>query len=301
MSMMKKNYFNAFMLVVLITTIISCSDNAGYKKTDSGLKYKFYTTNKDAKKPSIGDILTVKMLYKLKLEDKDSLIYNSEDNNVETKIKLDSSLYSGDINEGLALMGEGDSASFIINADSFFTKNVGLQEVPELFKKGAKLIFDVKLVSFQTKADYEIEQKEKIEKLKVMMEERKTKEPTEILAYVKEKNISAKPSKTGLYYIETIKGTGAKAAAGKKVKVNYTGKLLDGTVFDTSEGKEPIEFTVGAQQLIPGWEEGILKMNKGGKATLLIPSELAYGANGAGNSILPYTPLLFDLELIDVQ
>ena len=133
------------------------------------------------------------------------------------------------------------------------------------------------------------------------MEERKTKEPTEILAYVKEKNISAKPSKTGLYYIETIKGTGAKAAAGKKVKVNYTGKLLDGTVFDTSEGKEPIEFTVGAQQLIPGWEEGILKMNKGGKATLLIPSELAYGANGAGNSILPYTPLLFDLELIDVQ
>jgi TonB-dependent SusC/RagA subfamily outer membrane receptor len=86
-----------------------------------------------------------------------------------------------------------------------------------------------------------------------------------------------------------------------KVKVNYTGKLLDGTVFDTSEGKEPIEFTVGAQQLIPGWEEGILKMNKGGKATLLIPSELAYGANGAGNSILPYTPLLFDLELIDVQ
>lgn len=298
---MKKNYFYAFMFVISMTTIISCSEYSGYKKTDSGLYYKFFTSNKDAKKPELGDVLSVKMIYKIKLEDKDSVILNSEDNLTDTKIKLEAPLYEGDINEGLALMGEGDSASFIVSADSFFIKNVGLQEVPEIFKKDSKLVFDIKLVSFQKKADFENEQKLKIEKLRVMMEERKTQEPTDILKYVKENKITVKPSTTGLYYIETTKGTGAKAETGKKVKVNYTGKLFDGTVFDTSEGKEPIEFTVGAQQLIPGWEEGILKMKKGGKATLIIPSELAYGANGAGNSILPYTPLLFDLELVDVQ
>jgi peptidylprolyl isomerase len=77
--------------------------------------------------------------------------------------------------------------------------------------------------------------------------------------------------------------------------------LLDGTVFDSSQGREPFAFQLGEGQVIKGWDEGIALMQKGGKALLLIPSHLAYGERGAGDMIPPYSPLLFEVELIDFK
>jgi FKBP-type peptidyl-prolyl cis-trans isomerase len=108
---------------------------------------------------------------------------------------------------------------------------------------------------------------------------------------------------SGLVYEETTAGTGAQAQAGKTVKVHYTGKFPDGKVFDSSVSRgEPIEFVLGAGRVIRGWDEGIALMKVGGKATLTIPPDLAYGERGAGGGVIPpNATLVFDVELVAVK
>ncbi|MCD4793034.1 MAG: FKBP-type peptidyl-prolyl cis-trans isomerase [Bacteroidales bacterium] len=127
----------------------------------------------------------------------------------------------------------------------------------------------------------------------------KSEKEMELLqAYITEHNITTEPTASGLYYIETLEGTGDYAATGNKVKVHYEGRLIDGEVFDSSFDRgKPSEFIVG--QLIQGWNEGLTYMKIGGKATLIIPSKLAYGTKGSDN-IPGYSTLIFDLELISI-
>lgn len=99
---------------------------------------------------------------------------------------------------------------------------------------------------------------------------------------------------------DTQPGTGAAAKDGDQITVDYTGKLQDGTVFDSSVGKTPFQFTLGAGQVIPGWDQGLLGMKVGGKRTLTIPPSLAYGEQGAGGVIPPNATLIFDVELISI-
>lgn len=107
---------------------------------------------------------------------------------------------------------------------------------------------------------------------------------------------------SGLDYIEIEEGTGAQAVAGKTVSVHYTGKFQDGRIFDSSVSRgEPISFKLGAGQVIKGWDEGIAMMKVGGKAQLIIPSDLAYGERGAGGVIPPNATLVFDVELVAVK
>ena len=107
---------------------------------------------------------------------------------------------------------------------------------------------------------------------------------------------------SGLFYHIDEEGTGDKPAKGNSVKVHYKGELLDGTVFDSSfKRNEPIEFSLGVGQVIPGWDEGIALLNKGAKATFIIPSDLAYGAAGAGGVIPPNATLKFVVELVEFK
>ena len=114
------------------------------------------------------------------------------------------------------------------------------------------------------------------------------------------KNDSVVVTKSGLQYMVLEEGNGTKPGPTDKVTVHYTGKLLDGTVFDSSvERGEPATF--GLDQVIPGWTEGLQLMSEGSKYRLFIPSELAYGSKGAGSDILPNSTLIFDVELIKVE
>lgn len=106
---------------------------------------------------------------------------------------------------------------------------------------------------------------------------------------------------SGLKYVDVVVGKGASPAAGKTVKVHYTGTLENGNKFDSSvDRNEPFSFTIGVGQVIKGWDEGVMTMKIGGKRKLIIPSRLGYGARGAGGAIPPNATLLFDVELLDV-
>ena len=110
----------------------------------------------------------------------------------------------------------------------------------------------------------------------------------------------------GLKYTDTKTGDGAAATSGNKVSVHYTGWLYNngakGAKFDSSVDRgQPFQFTLGAHQVIAGWDEGVAGMKVGGKRTLIIPPELGYGTRGAGGVIPPNATLMFDVELLGVQ
>jgi FKBP-type peptidyl-prolyl cis-trans isomerase FkpA len=298
------------MLVIAMVAVIftSCkSKYPGFDKTDNGLYYKFHIENKDGQKTQIGDIIVAE----LTVRTADSTLFTNA-GNPQRLFRVDTSVYKGDLNEGLLLMGIGDSVTFILSADSL--KKV--MQLPPFIKEGEMLYYDIKIHEVVTKAAFEKENNEMMAKQQKMIDEAKANESKDLEKYLSDNKIKVKPTESGLFFIETKKGTGTKAEKGKKVKVNYTGKLTNGTIFDTSVEKdaktagifndkrpyEPITFTLGQGEVIPGWDEGISMMKVGGKAKLVIPSVLGYGERGAGGgAIPPCAVLVFEVELVGVE
>ncbi|MBT3229233.1 MAG: FKBP-type peptidyl-prolyl cis-trans isomerase [Candidatus Marinimicrobia bacterium] len=107
---------------------------------------------------------------------------------------------------------------------------------------------------------------------------------------------------SGLKYTDMEVGSGESPTNGQGVVVHYTGTLEDGTKFDSSVDRDkPFSFTIGIGRVIQGWDEGVLSMKIGGKRRLIIPSELGYGARGAGGVIPPNATLIFDVELLEIR
>jgi tetratricopeptide (TPR) repeat protein len=109
-------------------------------------------------------------------------------------------------------------------------------------------------------------------------------------------------TESGLKYIVIKKGKGKKSVNGRVAEVHYTGWLIDGKKFDSSRDRnETFEFTLGGRQVIKGWDEGVALMRIGDQFRLILPPELAYGPNGAGEIIPPNSTLIFDVELLGVH
>ena len=114
-------------------------------------------------------------------------------------------------------------------------------------------------------------------------------------------NANLKTTESGLIIEDKIIGQGDEAVSGKTVTVNYTGTLVNGDQFDSSIGRAPFSFPLGAGRVIKGWDEGVAGMKVGGKRILTIPPELGYGKNGAGNVIPANATLIFEVELLKVK
>lgn len=259
----------------------------GFKKDrKTGLYYQFYgDINDTAEMPQRGDLVGI--LFSLRTAD--SVLIPM----IPNQMIVDSA-YEGDVFDAIKMMHVGDSATFIFNGQEFFEKMFQGQEYPF---GDEPLYMDIKLFGRMAKADFEKAQAE----FMAEMQTKQAQEDSLIQDYVKSKNITAKPNEQGIYIITTKKGTGAHLEMMQTVKVHYTGKLLDGTVFDSSiERGEPIEVTLGAGQVIPGWENALSNMSVGEKATVIIPSAQAYGERGT-QGIPPYSTLVFDMEVVGVS
>lgn len=292
---MKKNVIKGISAgLILSAAMVSCGDqngsseNPGFTKIEEGLFIKYETRVEGARQVAFGDILTMDLSYGTK----DSTLMDTKENGNPFRLQVDSGAYVGDIMNAFSQLRNGDSAIVITGAYDFFTKTVGAQ-MPDFIDSAESLYFTIKLNTVES-------QEEAKKQAEAANAQAALKEQEELAAYIQMNGITAEPTQSGLYHVVTQKGTGKAAEAGKMVKVHYTGKFLNGQVFDSSvERGEPFEFNLGVGQVIRGWDEGIALMKVGEKATLIIPSSIAYGAQQNG-PIPGFSTLVFDVELLEV-
>ena len=302
---MKRQVKIATLLVAGMTLLAACS-NDGFKTTDGGLHYRFDKVNKDGQQVQDGDVLVGEMTFKF-----DTMTLFSNVGKAD-RIMQASPNFPGNLHEGLLLMHVGDQATFAIEADTL-AKFMQPDQMPPTYQRGTgqKFYYEINLQDIVTKEELEEERNA----FMAEAQQRQENEPQMIADYVRDNGIAAKPNADGLYVIVKKRGNGPKVATGKEVAVNYTGRLLDGTMFDSSvesdakEGDihnpqrtyEPLTYTQGRGQLIPGWEQGVEGQPEGSQLQLIIPSALGYGPRGAGQLIPPFSPLVFDIEIVSVK
>ncbi|GAB4052090.1 FKBP-type peptidyl-prolyl cis-trans isomerase [Spirosoma litoris] len=286
-----KNFGKAALLVAVVA---ACGKNR-QQVTENGLKYTIHEQSEGTRKGKVGDILTLHLTL---MNNKDSVLRDTHKEGAPFQMLLQVPPFKGSYEEGLTMLSKGDSATFYVSADSLFTR--AMQPLPPGVQKGTDIGIAVKVVNIQTEEEYKKTQAADFEKQKGI-------DAKVIENYIAKNGLTGKAQKTesGVYYVVTQPGSGPTPQKGEVVQVHYTGKLLDGKVFDSSRtnpqaGGKPAQFQLGVGMVIPGWEEGVSKLHKGEKATLIIPSTLAYGPRG--NQAIPANSvLLFDIELIDIQ
>jgi peptidylprolyl isomerase len=281
---MKKMCMNplTIFLMVALTSLGCSSKYAGFDKTASGLYYKLYKVSVDTVKAMTGDYIYVDMRY---LTEADSLLFDTRSNpGQKVRFQLPPSDFQGDIYEGIRMMSPGDSAVFLINSDSLFTKTFKMQKRPDFIDSNSVVKFYIVLHSSES--------------LKTMQ----AKESETVRKYLESNGINEQPLSSGLYFVETVTGTGNKIDSGSVVKLHFTLSLASGDpVFSSYERGEPLQMTYGKPFDTPGLDQGIALMKKGGKAKLIVPSTLAFGSAGRGSVIPPFTALVYDVEVVDVM
>jgi FKBP-type peptidyl-prolyl cis-trans isomerase FkpA len=274
-------------LITFIMGTISC--NKGRQKTDFGLEYEHHVKN-DGRKPKEGDILTMNFAMYGKSKGKDTLLQSTYKNPTPVEMPYANLAQADALTKSLGIASAGDSLTIYVNADTLMKGNR-----PEFIDAGSEMRLVVKMIKILSNDEYVKEMEKKMEAQKAIDEDIVKK-------YVTDNKLEAKRTESGLYYVVTAEGTGASPKQGEQVSVHYTGTLLNGEKFDSSVDRgEPLNFAHNAGQMIKGFDEGVALLKKGGKASLILPSHLAYGAQGAGGRIPPFAVLRFDIELVDIK
>jgi FKBP-type peptidyl-prolyl cis-trans isomerase FkpA len=259
----------------------------------SGIGYTIYPGNTKGPKANVSDMVTMH----IKVKAGDSTMFDSYVLNDSKPVpaQITKPQYNGDIMESLTLLCAGDSAVFVVHQDSVMRNG----QKPPFIKPSDKIMYNVKMVSIKSEAAFKAEQA--LETEKALAGENKIMDD-----YIASNNIkNVQRTASGLRYVITQAGSGENAKPGVKATMNYTGKFLDGKPFDSNILPEfghvtPFEFALGQGQVIKGWDEGIALLNKGSKATLIIPSPLGYGSRDSG-PIKANSILIFDVELVDFK
>jgi peptidylprolyl isomerase len=252
---------------------------ANAQKQASGLYFIPVTTNASAPLATSGQVVSI--LYTGKLLDGSVFDATSQRDNTPLSFRYGTDRVLPGLEEGLSLMHKGDKAILLIPSGLAYGSNASTN-IPA----NSVIRFELELTDLNSNfvlPDDDL-----------------------ITRYLTKNNITTAQKQTsGLYFVPTtVNTTGTPVTAGKTVSVLYTGKRLNGTVFDASRNNAPLSFVVGAtpRNVIEGFDEGVRLMRKGEKATILIPSGLAYGATGTqDNTIAPNTVLTFDIEVTDVK
>jgi FKBP-type peptidyl-prolyl cis-trans isomerase len=227
----------------------------------------------------------------------DSIVFDSRqmNNNKPVPFQITEPKFEGDPVLGFMHMTVGDSAVFRLPVASM--KKSGNQLLPWM-KDSQYVEYNVVLLSLMSDKEQKADQERKASQQKKI--DRKLLDN-----YFAKNHIKDEKTETGLGYFVQSWGKGDNAVPGQHVTVNYTGRLLDGTVFDSNtdpafKHTEPFTFELGTGKVIKGWDEGLQLFNKGTKATLYIPSGLAYGSQDRSPTIPPNSILIFDIELLDI-
>jgi peptidylprolyl isomerase len=253
--------------LALAVILVACGSKENVMTTDSGLQYMEIEEG-SGPAPQQGDIVSVH--YRGTLEDGTEF-----DNSHERGEPIHFALGRGQVipgwDEGVALMKRGGKAKLTIPPELAYGERGAGGVIPP----NATLVFEVELVSIQ---------------------------PGSPAAPTKVDEADYVTTQSGLKYYDLEVGDGPAAENDHQVAVHYTGWLVDGTKFDSSVDRgQPFTFVLGAGQVIPGWDEGVVAMKVGGKRQLVIPPELAYGEQGAGGVIPPNATLIFEVELLGAQ
>ena len=266
----------------------------GFTKLPSGLQYKVIKHGLGKQHPRLGDHLEMHIHVHIG----DSTLFDSRkmNQNKPVPFQVQQPNFKGDPIEGFMLLVAGDSAQMRLPVDSI--KAQGKPMMPGM-KDGDVLEYEVVLIS--VKSDSIFKQEAEINTFL-----QKEKDNDALQGYFKQNNIKAMKTASGLYYTIAQEGKGEKAAAGNTVSVNYTGRLLGGKTFDSNTDPEfhhtePFKVELGRGRVIKGWDEGLALLKKGTKATLYIPSGLAYGAQDKSPQIPANSILVFDVEILDIQ
>jgi FKBP-type peptidyl-prolyl cis-trans isomerase FkpA len=310
---MKKIFIYLIMFVVFVQYVPAQT----IKRYPSGIEAKTIKAGKVVKKARVGDMINTVIEGKYMGQ----VLFTTKKMNkgLPVNFKVEKPKFRGDVMEGILQMNEGDSTVFYIPADSFFRGNR-----PPNAKPGEKVIYNVKINWIKTPADIAKEQKayddymkqqavQKKQMAKMMADQKKAqaaaallvkKDKEAIAKFVIDNGIqNVKTTSSGLSYAISKEGEGETVPNGKQVVMNYTGRLLDGTPFDSNLDStfghvQPLSFVLGTGRVIRGWDEGIAFLKKGSVAKLLIPSGLGYGPNSQGK-IPANANLIFDVEVVD--
>jgi FKBP-type peptidyl-prolyl cis-trans isomerase len=287
---MKTKLLLTGMLAGMLAIFLSCSgEHSGFKKTESGIYYKIHTENPEGETVEMGDILTLEMIYRTE----DSTLFDTRMNQQPMNLPMQEKQYEGDIHEALALLKVGDSATFILNADSFFLKTAGMPELPSFITPGSDLYFDVKINSAQSEQELQDERA-------ALMESRKDLEPQELAEYLERQEITVSPAESGLYYIEEERGSGPIVKDGDRIKAHFIISTITGSqLYSSYDVGEPLEIEIGRTFDNDGVTEALRKMRDGTKATVIVPSSLAFGPEGRGEMVPPYTTMIYEIEVVE--
>lgn len=296
------------LVIVLGLAVTGLAGCKNFEKGEGDMLYKIHT-DKSGETIKEGDFVAFKAIEKT---EGDSVLYSSYDHDRPALLVKEKSVFKGDLFAALGLLSEGDSATFKINIDSMVQK-MGRPQPSDTTKK--YLVYTIKIDKVIPKGKLTDSLfRGKIDAfLKTEMDQAKTGEANKVKAYVSAKSLKPTVTASGLNYVVTTQGSGPKANPGDTVLVNYTGMFLSGKVFDSSLAEvakkngtfnpqrpyEPLKLPVGMNGSIAGFEEGLMLLPKGAKATLILPSSLAYGEQG-NQGIPPFTPLIFEVDVVNI-
>ena len=298
--------------VCLLAVIMLSACKQSFKKGEMGLEYKIISSG-NGEKLNMGDFMQIHLGQYYNNGKTDSLMNDSRTTTGPVIETVDTTTMPPAYFKILTQLKKGDSLVIRVLTDSAFAKYPG--SMPPFFKKGNYLITTVKLLNvFKTREQADsartaeaalMMQRDSINNIAIMAKDDKT-----LTEYFAKNNIKTVKGALGTY-VEIIQpGTGPNIDTSVVVKTNYTGKTMDGKMFDsnTDPSKGHVEpFSVNmtndmslGQGVIRGWTDGMKLLNKGAKAKFYIPSPLAYGKQQMGEDIKPNSILVFDIEILDV-